>query len=613
MKLHSIDIIIIVVYMIAMIVIGVLVARRASKNLDSYFLGDNCLPWYVLGISNASAMFDVTGTMWLVTNLFVYGLKGAWLPWLWPTFNQMFLMIYLSVWIRRSNVLTGAEWMSTRFGEGRGAELSRIIIVVFALVSVVGFLSYSFQGMGKFSAVFLPWNLSPDTYAMIIMGITAVYVIMGGMFSVVITDVTQFTILTLSCVVITFIAITRVPVNALRAAVPGGWESLFFGWRLNLDWSPHIPAINSLMVKDGYSLFGLFFMAMVFKGILVSIAGPAPNYDMQRILAARTPREASLMSGIVSLCLVPRWLMVASITIIGIVFLSPQFNQMGGKIDFEMILPYVINNFLPVGLVGVLLAGLLAAFMANFSATLNAGSAYIVNDLYKRYIRPNASDRHYVIAGYISPVIILSLGITFGFLITSINQITQWIVSGLFGGYTAANVLKWYWYRLNGYGYFWGMFFGIGTALAMPVILPELHPLWGFPIILVLSTLASVFGSLSTEPEDDAVLKKFYRQVRPWGFWNPVLEKVLQDDPGFKRNTNFARDMVNVVTGVIWQFTLVTIPIYFVIRNMKGLWISLFIMAVTSALLKKNWLDKLEKEPILSLDSAKKQAVETTV
>jgi hypothetical protein len=92
--------------------------------MQNYFLGGNTMPWYMLGISNASGMFDISGTMLLVYWMFVYGLKSVWIPWLWPTFNQIFLMVYLSAWLRRSNVMTGAEWIKTRFGKGRGAQLS---------------------------------------------------------------------------------------------------------------------------------------------------------------------------------------------------------------------------------------------------------------------------------------------------------------------------------------------------------------------------------------------------------------------------------------------------------------------------------------------------------
>jgi SSS family solute:Na+ symporter len=103
-------------------------------------------------------MFDISGTVWLVTILFVYGVKSIWLPWLWPVFNQIFLMVFLSMWLRRSNVTTGAEWIGTRFGFKSSARLSHIIVVVFALIMGLGYLTYGFIGLGKFVMIFIPWE-----------------------------------------------------------------------------------------------------------------------------------------------------------------------------------------------------------------------------------------------------------------------------------------------------------------------------------------------------------------------------------------------------------------------------------------------------------------------
>jgi Na+/proline symporter len=538
-------------------------------------------------------MFDITGTMWLVYNIFVYGGKGIWLPWLWPTFNQVFLAVYLAAWIRRSNVLTGAEWITTRFGEGRGGEASRVIVVIFALVSVIGFTAYAFEGVGKFTASFLPWDWSPDTYGIIILTITAIYVLLGGMISVVLTDVAQFVIMAICSLAIAIIAMKDVSTEQIAAAVPEGWDSIFFGWELDLDWSELIPALTSSVENDGYTMFGLFFMAMLFKGILVSIAGPAPNYDMQRILAAKTPREASYMSAVVSAALLPRWWMIAGISVLALHYLSPTFQGMEHA-DFEMVLPWVIQEKVPPVLLGVLLAGLLAAFMSTFSATLNAGGAYLVNDLYKRYVKRSAPPRHYVAVSWLAQIAILVVGIFVGTQLASINQITQWIVSGLWGGYTAPNVLKWHWWRFNGFGYFWGMLSGLAMALAMPKIAPDLHPLWAFPWILLVSGIASVVGSLVTQPDSDEALMKFYRHVRPWGLWGPVLKKVQAEDSSFQPNRNFGWDSLNVVVAVVWQMTLVTMPLYMVLKNWKGLWISALIFVATSFVLKKTWRDRLD-------------------
>jgi solute:Na+ symporter, SSS family len=339
---------------------------------------------------------------------------------------------------------------------------------------------------------------------------------------------------------------------------------------------------------------------MVFKGILVSMAGAAPNYDMQRILAARNPREASLMSSIVSVCLVPRWILIGGITLLGLAFFTPEFRKMGDQMDFELVLPYVIHTFLPAGLTGVLLAGLLSSFMANFSATVNAGAAYLVNDLYKRYLNPEASNKTLVRASYIGSVLILVVGMGVGLYLTSITQITQWIVSGLYGGYTAANVLKWYWWRLNGQGYFLGMLVGIVSALVVPYFLPQLAPdfhntLYAFPFILLFSFIACVVGSLLTKPVDPEILKSFYRNVRPWGFWGPVHAMVVEEDPLIEPNREAARDLTNCGVGIIWQLMLVVIPLYVVFRDWRNALISFFVLAATTVFLKKFWYDQLEK------------------
>jgi len=597
-NLHYIDIGIIVLYFALTLIVGFAVSRKAVKNMDSYFLGGKSLPWWILGVSNASGMFDITGTMWLVYICFIYGLKSAWLPWVWPMFNQIFLMVYLAKWLRRSNVMTGAEWIVCRFGKNRGANLAHMSVVVYALISMIGFIAYGFKGIGKFAAVFLPWDFSPNTYALFFMGITTLYVVKGGMLSVVLTEILQFTIMTLGSLAVGIIAMAKVSPEMLKRVTPEGWTNIFCGWELNLDWSGVLDSANAKIAADGYSLFTIFFMLMMFKGILVSMAGPAPNYDMQRILATRNPKEAGLMSGFVNVALFfPRYMMVTGFTVLALVYFMPQLQGMGENLDFELIMPYAIKNFIPVGLTGVLIAGLLAAFMSTFAATVNAAPPYIVNDIYKRYINPNADPKKYVRLSYVASLVLVVAGIAFGYVVESINDITLWIVGALWGGYAAANVLKWYWWRFNGYGFFTGMVTGIISAMVIPkmmaVFFPQLNDLYGFPFILVFSTIGCIAGSLLTPPDEDEVLKKFYMRVRPWGFWKPVYEKVRLDNPDFQRNRDFGRDCFNVVIGLIWQITLVALPMYIVIKEPSGIIYTGIVLVITSVILKKNWLDKL--------------------
>ncbi|MGK9475321.1 sodium:solute symporter family protein [Melioribacter sp. OK-6-Me] len=596
MQIHIIDLVIIILYFAVVLAIGILVSKRSIKDIDSYFLGSNQLPWWMLGISNASGMFDITGTMWLVYLLFVYGMKSVWIPWLWPIFNQVFLFAYLSIWLRRSNVMTGAQWIETRFGNGKGARLAHIIVVCFALVSVVGFIAYDFKGIGKFAKIFLPWDLSPDMYAIILMSITAIYAVKGGMVSVVATEVLQFLVMTVASIAVGIVAMNAVAPGALNAVVPEGWKELFFGWHLNLNWSGIMESVNAKITEDGYELFMIFMMMVLFKGILVSAAGPAPNYDMQRILATRNPKEASKMSWLVSLVLFfPRYMMIAGLTVLALAFLMPELNAMGPNVDFEMILPLALRKLIPVGLVGVLLAGLLAAFMSTYAATINAAPAYVVNDIYKKFINPNAHPKKYVHMSIAVSIFFVILGFIFGIMAQSVNQVTLWIVNGLWGGYTAANVLKWYWWRMNGYGYFWGMVIGIAAALIMPLLFPSLPTLNAFPYVLAISILGSILGSYLSEPEPDNVLMKFYITVRPWGLWKPIHEKVKARFPEFNPNFGFKRDMFNVVIGIIWQTTLLAAPIYLVIHEYLYFAITLCITAITSLILKFTWWNKLDE------------------
>ena len=611
MKLASIDIFIIVAFMVATVGVGLWLSKRASKNIKTYFLAGNDIPWYYLGLSNASGMFDVSGTMIAVTWLFVYGLKSAWIPWLWPIWNQIIMMVFLAVWMRRSNVLTGAEWITFRFGKSLGSRLSHMVTVFFAIIIVIAFMAYFVEGIGKFAAQFLPWDLawsmgsvqlsSDDTYALIIIGITTLYTMKGGFYSVVGTEVMQFFVMTIACIIVGVIAMSSTTGAQIQAAVPDAWDSIWFGWNLELDWSQHLPAVNDRIADDGYTTFGFIFTLMVFKGIWASLAGPVPSYDMQRVLSTQTPKDAAKMFGLTPVVLMfPRYVMIAGVTVLALVYMdsSQLVDPTTGALDFERVLPFAVSEYVSSGFKGLLLAGLLAAFMSTFAAFINAGSAYVVNDIYRRYVNDGASDRTYVILGYAATLTIVVVGIVFGLAGGNIQARTDWIVGLLYGSYVAANVLKWVWWRFNGYGYFFGMLTGMLAVAILPPMLASMgYPLLAieqFPLLLLVALAGSIAGCLLTEPDDEEVLKKFYKQSRPWGFWTPIYEKVVAEDPEFVRNENFARDWMNVVVGIIWQVTLVVMPIFLVIRKFDSLAVSAAVCVATTWVLKKHWYDRLE-------------------
>ncbi|MDC6366781.1 MULTISPECIES: sodium:solute symporter family protein [Flavobacteriaceae] len=624
--MEIIDASIIIAYILLTLVVGIWVSKRASKGLESYFLGGNNIKWYYLGLSNGSGMFDVSGTAWMVGILFLYGAKSFMFMWLWPVWNQVFVMMFLAVWIRRSNIMTGSEWILTRFGDGKAGRASHLIIAIFAIVSTVGFIAYFFEGVGKFMAIILPWGIplqfgevllltSEQSYALIIIFLTTIYTIKGGMFSVVATEVLQYVIMVIAGILVAgyaFVTISDIEINAI---ISEEWRNIFFGSQLGTHWSEKYQAFNDLIDSEGYKMFGAFIGMSLFKGFFASIAGPVPSFDFQRILSTRTVKESAYMSGFTNLVLyIPRYLLIAGIVVIALVVLGPVMSQnpaLTGN-DLEVILPKVINNHIPIGIKGLLLAGLLAAFMSTFSAFVNSGPAYIVNDIYKKYFKPEASSKHYIKASHIASFLVVGLGVFMGFFAESINSLTLWITSALYGGYVAANFLKWVWWRFNGWGYFWGMLAGLLIATFQFILdhnkagisqdswlyeLSHMHAIYLFPIIFGFSLLGSFLGTYFTQPTHMEVLKSFYKNVKPWGWWKPVYSKIKEEDNSFEHNNDFWLDMLNCGIGIVWQSSMILMPIYLLVRDYPRTIYALIVFLITTIILKYTWLDRVKKIP----------------
>jgi Na+/proline symporter len=606
MKLTWLDISIVLLYLTSMVTIGWVLRKKARQNKLSYLMGSKSLPWYLLGLSDASDMFDISGTMWMVALCFIYGMKSIWIPWLWPVFNQVFLMMYLSKWLRRSNATTGAEWLATRFGTDKKVNASHLSVVVFALLGCFGFLAYGFVGLGKFMEIFIPWSsvehyfpfhVSPEyvphIYGIVFTLFATFYSVIGGMHSIVIGDLIKYIILTVGCLAVGIIAFTHVHGHPLP--VPEGWRSPFFGRQLGLDWTKIIADANKKISEDGFSPFGFFFMMMLFKGVFASLAGPAPNYDMQKILSTRSPKEASKMTGFVSIVLLPiRYSLIIGLTVLALM----SYNQLNlsspDGTDFEKILPAAIIQFIPAGIMGLIFTGLLGAFMSTFSGTLNAAQAYVVNDIYIKYINPRATNRQIIHRNYAVGVAVVLLSILLGFFVKNVNSVLQWIVGALYGGYIAANMFKWYWWRFNANGFFWGMASGIAAALIFPYIFAGQLPLYNWPLLFLISVIGSIVGTYTAKPTDMETLKKFYTSVRPWGFWKPVQLLVQKENPAFEPNRRFSLDMFNVVIGIIAQCCLTILPMYLVLWMKLPFLVTCGILAIIIIILKKTWWARLE-------------------
>jgi len=576
--LVRIDYAVIAVYFVAVIGLGFWYRKRASQNLESYFLGGKRMHWLALAMSGSVSNFDITGTMWIVSLLFIMGMKSMWVHWMWGCMMGAFCLAYMGKWVRRSNVMTGAEWMVTRFGSDRGGLVARTAYAVMAVITLASFIGYAFQGIGKFASVYV--GLTPAACALIIIGITTLYVLLGGLYSVVVTDVVQTVILTVASILIAVVAYTQLTPEVLDRTLPNGWASLLPQWRLEeFAGTEHA----------GYEFLGALVIVWVLKGLLLNAGGPAQMYDFQRFLAARDARDAAKIGAAWSFFLVVRWGMAMGITLLALAGIA-------NVADPEKVMPVVLQEYLPIGVRGFVIAGLLAAFMSTFSSTVNSGASYIVRDIWQPFFRPEADQRHLVRSSYVATVAIVVVGILIGFQAKSIAQIWNWMMMALGAGVIMPNVLRWYWWRMNGWGYAAGTLAGILFSL-VALFLPEAPMFVVFPRICIGSLLASVIVTFATRPVHESVLVTFYKSVRPFGFWKPIRARAqISSDILGDSSENAFRAVVNTCLGIVAITGYYLFPMYLV-----GPWharaaICLGAALVATAILAVTWYRHLPQK-----------------
>jgi SSS family solute:Na+ symporter len=596
----ALDVLIIILYFLGMICLGFLYRKRASHSLEAYFLGGKRLHWLFLAMSGSVSNFDITGTMWIVSIIFMLGMKSMWHHWMWGFLMGAFFLSYMGKWVRRSNVMTAAEWMRTRFGEGRAGRLARTAYALMAVLTQASFIGYAFQGIGKFAAVYIPlesvarWtsnplvkrlvtDYEPQVLAAMIMGVTTLYVLLGGLLSVVVTDVIQTVILSLAGLLIAGIAMARISPQMLQS-LPGDFLSLKVPWRL-----PEFAGTANAQ----FEFFGALVIIWVLKGLLMNAGGPAQMYDFQRFLAARNDRDASKIGAAWSLFLVVRWAMVMGIALLAL-------TGAVGTSDAEQVMPLVLRDFLPLGLRGVVIAGLLAAFMSTFSSTVNSGASFIVRDIWQLHLKKGASERQAVRFSYAATGGIVLLGIGIGFQGESIAEIWNWMMVALGGGVIVPNVLRWYWWRMNGWGYAWGLMGGMLLSLGV-LFFKGLPQYVVFPLVVSASLAMSLLGSLLTKPVEQDVLRAFYRSVRPWGAWGPVREDSgLTPAELSSGSENARRGLLNVLLGMAAIGGLYLAPMYLVGRWYGQAAAAFALSAAAILTLRYTWYRHLNEKGVRS-------------
>lgn len=597
-----VDITIVAAYLIIITAIGIYFEKKASAGIDSYFLGSRKIPWWALGASGMASNFDVSGTMINVALIYAFGAVGFFVEMRGGLVLIMaFLMIFMGKWNRRSKVMTLAEWMTYRFGDGAQGKSARFISALSTLIITIAIVSYFSVGAGKFigDVLGIPefLGLSSEFWAAsIIIVITTVYTVASGLQGVVWTDVFQGVLIFVMIIIVCSIAYfsANIP-EVFSISVPlkdGG----FLPIETTRDaWTSILPAWNmNFPENSSYSIYNLFGIALLFYLIKVVIEGSAGTggYMAQRFFAARSDRDAGLLSLFWTFLLSFRWPFIAAIAVLGI-----SYGVSSGAIisDPEKVLPTVIFNILPIGLKGLLVAGLMAAAMSTFSSLINSGASYWVRDIYQEFINPEASEKQLIIHSRLSSIIIVLLGLGLTINIKSINDIWGWLTMGLGAGMIVPLLVRWYWWRMNGYGFTIGTIFGMGSAIIQKLFYPEATEYTSFAILLVSSLIATVAGTLLTEQTKKETLINFYKTTRPFGFWKPI-KAGLPEEKKIQINSENRRDIVAICFALPWQIVLFLTGMTVILKRFDLFGYLIVILAILSMGLYYFWFRHLSTE-----------------
>ncbi|NER21794.1 MAG: sodium:solute symporter [Symploca sp. SIO1B1] len=596
--MHPIDYIIVIVYLIGIVIFGMVLQRKASEGIESYFLGNRRLPWWVLGASGMASNTDLAGTMIITALVYALGTKGLFIEIRGGVVLIMaMLMIFMGKWNRRAQVMTLAEWMRLRFGSGREGNIARIISAVANIIFAIGTMSYFAVGGGKFFGNFLGID---DRYAAIFLILLAlIYTTLSGFYGVVWTDVFQGILVFLAILYICVLALQTATIpDTFSITLPGSEQLQQWSFA---EWSSIFPPITVDLPGD-YAIFNLFGGVIFFyllKEIMTGFGGGG-GYMIQRYFAAKSDREAGLLSLFWILLLSFRWPLVTAFAVLGIHYgITTEAIT-----DPELILPKVIAAYVPIGIKGLLVACFIAAAMSTFDSIINASAAYWVKDIYQAYIAPEASEQQLVFQSRLASVVIVVVGLLFSFNITNINDIWGWLTLGLGTGLSIPLVFRWYWWRFNGYGFAIGTVAGMVAAiLAKAVILPNLNPNFNeyglFLIPSICSFLGCILGTILTEPTDTAVMDNFYQQTRPFGWWGKIRNKLPTNIQARINNEN-RRDMLATLIAIPWQLVLFLMGMMLIMKRWDNFCILLLLFLLLSLGLYFTWFKYLAREVTLS-------------
>jgi Na+/proline symporter len=526
MALSPLDIAVIVAFFAINLGIGLWFARGSGKNIGEYFLSGRSAPWWLTGTSMVATTFAVDTPLAVTGFVAQNGIAGNWLWWNMAASGILTVFFFAALW-RRSGVLTDVEFIELRYGGAPASWLRGVRAVYQGVIVNTIIMGWVNLAMVKVLSLTLHVPTLPALY--ICLALTALYVTIGGFWSVLVTDFLQFIVKMTMAIVLAVAAVAAVGgIAALKAGLAG------------VDAQHVASGGGSILafVPSGQSSWMPLTTFLVFIGVswwASSYPGAEPgggSYIAQRIFASRSEKDAvyaTLFFNVAHYALRPwPWILVA---LAALVLYPHGVTGPDGKTDPELGYVRTLVDHLPVALRGLMMAGFLAAYMSTIGTQLNLGASYLTNDLYRRFVRPRATDAHYVIVSRWMTVLAMVLAAIVTLFMTSVGEAWKYMLT-LTAGVGLVMILRWYWWRVNAWSEIAALIASaiVGSVCYLPAIVAGDDPNATAKRLLITvaaTTIVWIAVTFLTKPESEATLKRFYERVRPSGAgWAPIARLV---------------------------------------------------------------------------------------
>ncbi|RMH19032.1 MAG: hypothetical protein D6696_11715 [Acidobacteria bacterium] len=533
MHLTILDWVIIFAYLALAVGVGALFSRRASRSVDDYFVAGRQLPWWLAGMTMVASAFAIDTPLGITTMVANHGIQGVWYAWsfVFSGAGALGAFIFASL-LRRSEVITTAEIVELRYDGPPAAGLRLFKSLYFGVMLNAITLGSIIKAVWTVTDVVLGWD--PNLTLGLVLVFTLLYTTLSGMWGIAATDFLQFFIGFAGLLILLIFALDHV-------GGMGGLLAAFAG-----RYGPETAERLRFFPRWGSPFFETFLVFFLFKWW-----NNPPSAIHQRIVASKNEKHASLATLVFAIVqfAINYWPMIVIAMVSLVVFPDLAEAERG--------YPMLIVKLIPPGLLGLLLAAMMAAFMSTVDTHINYGAAYMLNDVYRRFIRKGASNAHYVRASRLCTVVMLLVAVAVAYNLDSVGQ--AWLYAAqLTAGYGFLVVIRWFWWRVNAWseiaalaasGIFGNLVTGrvartIGgryEELVAPLSYGE-----GFLIVLTLSTAAWLAVTFLTAPSKEEHLVRFCRKVKPYPtFWGPIYRKY----PDLGWNPNFRRSLLHFIFG----------------------------------------------------------------